>query len=57
MYLKVEEQKALNQLQRTQEQDDNYTEMANNIHGDMLTENPLCATSAFGSHRWTIIMW
>ena len=51
MYLKVEEQKALDQLQRTQEQDDNYTEMANNIHGDMLTENPLCATSAFGSHR------
>jgi len=51
--LKVEEQKALEQLQRTQEQDDNYTEMANNIHGDMLTENPSCATSAFGNHRYS----
>ena len=49
--LKVEEQKASDQLQRTQELDDNYTEMANNIHGNMLTENPSCATSAFGNHR------
>ncbi|XP_065900923.1 RIB43A-like with coiled-coils protein 2 [Dysidea avara] len=47
----VEEQKASDQLQRTQELDDNYTEMANNIHGNMLTENPSCATSAFGNHR------
>ena len=51
---------AQQQLQRTQEQDDNYTEMANNIHGDVLTENPACATSAFGSHRsalYVTIAW
>lgn len=34
-----------------QEQDDNLTEMANNVHGDMLSENPDVAQSAFGSHR------
>ena len=28
----------------------NITEVANYINGDMLTENPVCATSAFG--RW-----
>jgi len=33
------------------EEDDNLTEMANNIHGDMLSENPAVAVSAFGSHR------
>ena len=33
------------------EEDDNLTEMANNVHGDMLSENPAVAASAFGSHR------
>lgn len=38
-------------LQRQQEDDDNKTEMANNIYGDFLTENPATAQSAFGTHR------
>ena len=29
----------------------NFTEVANHINGDMLTENPVCATSAFGRPR------
>lgn len=38
-------------LQKQQEQDDNNTEMANHIYGDILTENPAVAQSAFGAHR------
>ena len=38
-------------LERQQEQDDNMTEITNNVFGDMLTENPNVAQSAFGSHR------
>ena len=38
-------------LEKQQEQDDNMTEICNNIFGDMLTENPNTAQSAFGSHR------
>ncbi|KAL5014286.1 hypothetical protein ScPMuIL_008556 [Solemya velum] len=38
-------------LQKQQEQDDNNTEMANHIYGDILTENPSVAQSAFGAHR------
>jgi hypothetical protein len=34
-----------------QEQDDNFTELCNHVHGDMLTENPAVAQSAFGQHR------
>lgn len=33
------------------EEDDNLTEMVNNVHGDLLSENPDVAISAFGSHR------
>ena len=35
-----------------QEQDDNLTELCNHVHGDILTENPAVAQSAFGSHRY-----
>ena len=35
-----------------QEQDDNFTELCNHVHGDMLTENPTVAQSAFGLHRF-----
>ena len=38
-------------LEKQQEHDDNMTEITNNIFGDMLTENPNVAQSAFGSHR------
>ena len=34
-----------------QNADDNATEVANNIYGDILTENPAVAQSAFGAHR------
>ena len=39
------------------EEQDNYTEMANNIQGDMLTENPEVAQSAFGPHRVVPDRW
>ncbi|XP_028400713.1 RIB43A-like with coiled-coils protein 2 [Dendronephthya gigantea] len=45
------ETKAKNELIKTQEQDDNFTEMSNHIFGDILTENPDVAQSAFGPHR------
>ena len=38
-------------LKKQQEDDDNKTEMANNVYGDFLTENPAVAQSAFGAHR------
>ena len=34
---------------QTQEQDDNFTEVVNYIHSVILTKNPACVTSAFGS--------
>ena len=45
------ETKTKNELAKTQEQDDNFTEMSNHIFGDILTENPDVAQSAFGPHR------
>jgi len=39
------------ELEKSQEEDDNRTEISNNVFGDMLTENPAIAQSAFGSHR------
>ena len=44
-------------LQKQQEEDDNKTEMANNIYGDLLTENPAVAQSAFGPHRVVPDRW
>jgi len=40
-----------------QEQDNNYTEMSNLIHGDMLSENPDVAQSVFGAHRVVPDRW
>lgn len=51
MLLQAKEKEAQKQQDMTQEQDDNFTEMANHIHGDLLTENPDVAQSAFGPHR------
>lgn len=45
------ENDARSNLQKQQQDDDNKTEMANNIYGDFLTENPAVAQSAFGAHR------
>ena len=39
-----------------QEQDDNFTELCNHVHGDVLTENPTVAQSAFGSHRSVCVL-
>jgi hypothetical protein len=45
------ETKTNQELAKTQEQDDNFTEISNQIFGDILTENPDVAQSAFGAHR------
>jgi len=45
------EKKAKEQLDKQQELDDNFTEISNHVFGDMLTENPDVAQSAFGLHR------
>ena len=41
----------------TQEQDDNFTEIINNIHGDTLTENPEVSQSAFGPQRYYYLLF
>ena len=50
-HTQAKEKEALQQQEKAQEEDDNYTELCNHIHGDVLTENPDVAQSAFGSHR------
>ncbi|KAH9488209.1 Protein Tax-1 [Bulinus truncatus] len=45
------EQRERERLKRQQDQDDNMTEIANHVFGDILTENPAVAQSAFGPHR------
>lgn len=47
----AKENKTKQNLEKTQELDDNFTEISNQVFGDMLTENPDVAQSAFGSHR------
>ncbi|OWF35801.1 RIB43A-like with coiled-coils protein 2 [Mizuhopecten yessoensis] len=44
-------------LQKQQNHDDNMTEIANHIFGDVLTENPSVAQSAFGPHRVITDRW
>lgn len=44
-------------LQKQQELDDNMTEIANHVFGDVLTENPAVAQSAFGPHRVVTDRW
>lgn len=51
------EQSARNDLKSKQELDDNLTEIANNVYGDILTENPDVANSAFGAHRVVPDRW
>lgn len=45
------ERKEKERLKKQQELDDNMTEIANHIYGDILTENPSVAHSAWGPHR------
>lgn len=45
------ERKTKEELEKQKELEDNLTEISNHVNGDMLTENPSVAQSAFGSHR------
>ncbi|XP_076447852.1 RIB43A-like with coiled-coils protein 2 [Babylonia areolata] len=45
------ERKEKERLKKQQDLDDNLTEIANHIYGDILTENPAVSQSAFGPHR------
>ena len=45
------ERKSKEDSEKQQELEDNLTEISNHVFGDMLTENPAVAQSAFGSHR------
>lgn len=44
-------------VSKRQELDDNFTEISNHVFGDMLTENPAVASSAFGPHRVVPDRW
>lgn len=51
------ERKAKEDSDKQQEQDDNFTEISNSVFGDVLTENPDVAQSAFGPHRVITDRW
>lgn len=53
----AKERKTKEEMEKQQEQDDNFTEISNNVFGDMLTENPEVAQSAFGPHRVITDRW
>ena len=53
----AKEKEAIQYRQKIQEVDDNYREMSNQIHGDMLSEKPDVALSAFGPHREVPDRW
>ncbi|CAD5112305.1 unnamed protein product [Dimorphilus gyrociliatus] len=51
------EKAARDALKQKQDEDDKATEIANQIMGDILTENPAVAQSAFGAHRVVPDRW
>lgn len=51
------EQNERNRLKQQQDLDDKMTEIANHVFGDILTENPSVAQSAFGPHRVITDRW
>ncbi|KAL4227175.1 Protein Tax-1 [Mactra antiquata] len=51
------EREEKDRLHKQQELDDNMTEIANHVFGDVLTENPAVAQSAFGPHRVITDRW
>ena len=55
--LKNKEQKERERLKQQQDLDDKMTEIANHVFGDVLTENPAVAQSAFGAHRVITDRW
>jgi len=53
----LREKEKKDELDKQHEQEDNYTEIANQAFGDILTENPDIAVSSFGSHRVVTDRW
>eukprot|EP00118_Oscarella_pearsei_P000531 m.5175 g.5175 ORF g.5175 m.5175 type:complete len:380 (+) comp12381_c0_seq1:62-1201(+) len=53
----AQDTEAKRRLEKTQEEDNNFTELANQIQGDFLTENPAIAQSAFGPTRVISDRW
>jgi len=53
----AEERKQRENEEKQAELQDNFCEMKNNVFGDLLTENPDVARSAFGSHRVITDRW
>lgn len=53
----TKERQTKEEMEKQQEQDDNFTEISNQVFGDMLTENPEVAQSAFGAHRVITDRW
>jgi len=51
------EQQERSRLKSQQDLDDKMTEIANHVFGDVLTENPSVAQSAFGPHRVITDRW
>lgn len=51
------ENSARKDLKDRQDLDDNMTEIANHVYGDILTENPAVAQSAYGPHRVITDRW
>jgi len=51
------EQQERSRLKSQQDLDDKMTEIANHVFGDVLTENPSVAQSAFGPHRVIVDRW
>lgn len=54
---KAEERSSREKQEKEAELQDNLCEMKNNVFGDLLTENPDVARSAFGSHRVITDRW
>ncbi|KAM4748502.1 RIB43A-like with coiled-coils protein 2 [Rhinophrynus dorsalis] len=53
----AEEIRERKRLEKKQEEEDKLTEISNLIEGDLLSENPTQATSAFGQHRVVPDRW
>lgn len=53
----AEESLERKKLQKQQQEEDNSVEITNNTEGDLLSENPAQATSAFGPHRVVPDRW
>ncbi|XP_060678396.1 RIB43A-like with coiled-coils protein 1 [Hemiscyllium ocellatum] len=51
------EQAAVREVEAQREMDEKFAEMGNHVYGDILTENPEVAVSAFGPHRVVTDRW